>query len=60
MYDESIYSDNFQRTLIVGMLQDRINYLENELKKYSPKFGDTYNNIKKEINSLKDFLFFHS
>lgn len=60
MLDNSIYSDNLQRTYIVGMIQERINLLEIRLTKYSNKECNDYKNDIKELNSLKDFLLFNS
>mgnify|MGYP001054819076 CR=1 FL=1 len=60
MLNNSIYSDNLQRTYIVGMIQERINLLEIRLTKYSNKKCIDYKNDIKELNSLKDFLLFNS
>ena len=60
MLNNSIYSDNLQRTYIVGMIQERINLLEIRLTKYSNKKCLDYKNDIKELNSLKDFLLFNS
>lgn len=60
MFDDSIYSDNIQRTYIVGMIQKRIDLLEIDLRKYSDKNCDEYKNDLHELNSLKEFLIFHS
>ena len=60
MSDDSIYSDNLQRTLIVAMIQDRINFLEMLIFDYPDKKCVEYKNYLHELNSLKDFLLFHS
>ena len=57
---ESIYIDNLQRTLVVGLIQERINYLEGLNARKSDKRTTEYKNNVNEINSLKDFLFFNS
>ncbi len=60
MYEDSIYSDNYQRTLIVGMIQDRIDRLEFLIDNSTDKDSLIHKYNIKELNSLKDFLFFHS
>lgn len=60
MSDDSIYSDNLQRTYIVGMIEDRINLLKMRILNYPDKKCDEYKNDLHELNSLKDFLLFHS
>lgn len=57
---ESIYNDNLQRTLVVGLIQERINYLEIRITKYSDKKCTEYKNDYDELNSLKDFLLWNS
>lgn len=57
---ESIYNDNLQRTLVVGLIQERINYLEDLNARKSDKRTTEYKNNSEEIKSLKDFLFWNS
>lgn len=60
MYEDSIYSDNLQRTLVVGLIQERINYLEDRNARISYESSTDFKMNVDEIKSLKDFLLFHS
>lgn len=60
MKKESIYNDNLQRSYVVGLIQERIRYLETVLNTLTSKEGTEYKNNLHELNSLKDFLFFNS
>lgn len=60
MKKESIYKDNLQRSYVVGMIQERIRYLETALNNLTYKESSEYKLNLHELNSLKDFLFFNS
>lgn len=58
--EKSIYSDNLQRTLVVELIQERINYLEVLIDEFSDKDSVVCKYNVKQLNSLKDFLLFYS